>query len=134
MGNGQKGFGLIEILVGIVVLAALVAVAIPTYGHFAGQRETNDSNRYVEQREAAADASELAMVQSAMDAMMAHNQLSTVNQGPTAGINVFETHPSGAGAEALHPNFLRNPGGQNEPTKCTYTWTTSGRVTQLSCP
>jgi len=134
MDNGQKGFALIELLVVIAILAALVAVAIPTYGHFIGQEEVEDGNRYIGQGEVEANASELAMVQSAMDAMMAHNQISTVNQGPTAGMNIFETHPNGAGAEALHPNFLRNQGGQNEPTKCTYIWTTSGRVTQASCP
>lgn len=129
MVNGQKGFSLIELLLVLVVLAALVAVAIPTYGHFIGQGEAKDSSRYVGQGEVEANASELAMVQNAMDAMMTNNQISAVNQGPTAGKNVFKSHPKGAGAEALYPDFLRN-----NPTKCTYSWTTSGRVTQLSCP
>lgn len=122
MDHGQKGFTLIELLVVIAILGALAAVAIPTYARFFGQGETE------------ANASELSMVQSAMDAMMASNQIVTVNQGPTAGKNVFKTHPNGAGAEALHPNFLRNRGSQKNPTKCTYAWTTTGRLTQLSCP
>ena len=134
MDNRQKGFTLIGSLVVIIILIALVAVAIPTYGHFIRQDEAEDNSRLVGQGEAEADASELSMVQNAMEAMMAHNQISAVKQGPTAGMNVFKTHPNGAGAEALHPNFLRNQGGQDNPTKCTYTWTTSGRMTQVSCP
>ena len=121
MDKRQKGFTLIELLVVIAILAVLAAVAIPAYSRFFGQGE------------AEANASELSMVQNAMDAMMAHNQISTVNKGPTAGKNIFKTHPNGAGAEALYPDFLRNQGGQKNPTKCTYTWTTTGRLTQLSC-
>ncbi len=129
MENRQRGFSLIELLVIIAVLAALVAVAIPTYGHFTGQGEAEDISRYVGQGKAEANASELAMVQNAMDTMMTNNQISAVNQGPTTGKNVFKAQPKGAGAEALYPDFLRN-----NPTKCIYTWTTTGRVTQLSCP
>ncbi len=136
MDNGQKGFTLIELLVVIGILAALAAVAIPTYGHFFGQGEAEDNSRYIGQGEAEANASELSIVQNAMDGMMSENVLDSVNKAPPGGTNIFENLPMGKGAEALAKpvGFLRSGGTRDNPTKCTYTWTTSGRVTQVSCP
>ena len=123
MDKGQKGFTLIELLVVIGILAALAAVAIPAYHRFFGQGE------------AEANDSELSMVQNAMDAMMAQNQLVTVNPSP-AGTSVFETYPQGPGSEVLSKpdGYLRSGGTTNKPTRCVYSWTADGRMTQVSCP
>ena len=118
----QRGFTLIELLVVIGILAALAAVAIPTYARFFGQGE------------AEANATELSLVQDAMDAMMADNWISAVNSGPASGRNDFEKWPKGPGTEPLYPNFLRNRGGKDNPTRCTYTWNKIGRIERVSCP
>ena len=139
MDNGQKGISLIELLVLVGILAAaaaLTAAAIPTYSRFFGPGEAEDNSRFLGQEEAEANASELSMVQNAMDAMMAENLLKSVNNSPPRGTNIFDRLPKGKGAEALAKpdGFFRSGGTRDDPTKCTYTWTTSGRVTQVSCP
>ena len=136
MDHGQKGFTLIELLVGIGVLVALAALGIPTYAYFLGRGEAEESNRYIGQGGAEANASELSMVQNAMDGMMADNLLESVSKSPPGGTNIFDRLPKGPGAEAqAKPDgFLRSGGTPDNPTKCTYTWTTTGRVTQVSCP
>ncbi len=118
----QRGFTLIELLVVIGILAALAAVAIPTYARFFGQGE------------AEANATELTLIQDAMDAMMADNWISAVNSGPASGRNDFEKWPKGPGTEPLYPNFLRNRGRKDNPTRCTYTWNKIGRIERASCP
>jgi len=113
---------LIELLVVIAILAVLAAVAIPAYSRFFGAG-TDEAN-----------AAELTMVQNAMDAMMAYNQITGVNKGPTSGRNEFAGWPKGPGTESLYPDFLRNRGGKDNPTKCTYTWNKTGAIDRVSCP
>ena len=136
MDDLQKGFALIELLVVIVILAVLAAIAIPAYGRFFGPGEAEENSRYIGQGEAEANAGELSMVQNAMDGMMANNLLESVSKSPLGGTNIFDRLPKGPGAEALAKpdGFLRSGGTPDNPTKCTYTWTTTGRVTQVSCP
>lgn len=132
MHNGQKGFTLIELLVVFGILAALAAVAIPTYSRFFGQEAASELSF----AQGEANASELSLVQNAMDAMMADNLLQSVEASPPLGTNIFEELPKGPGAEALAEldGFLRSGSTRDNPTKCKYAWTTSGRVTQISCP
>ncbi len=138
----QKGFTLIELLVVIAILAVLAAIAIPAYSRFFG--EGNEE----------ANLAELSHVQAAMDAMMAHHALLTVaeNDTPTdhfddlpraAGIlgeydgDWVLTNPDFADYEYLFPAFLRVGNGgtvatdlPESPTKCEYTWGSTGLVTQ----
>ena len=120
--NSQRGFTLIELLVVIGILAALAAVAIPTYARFFGQGEEE------------ANLTELSNIQAAMDAMLAQNGLKFVKE-ETDGTNDFSALPTGDEFEPefLYPQFLRF-GNEENPTKCLYTRDTSGKLKQLSCP
>ena len=125
--HSQRGFTLIELLIVIGILAALAAVAIPAYARFFGQGEVE------------ANLTELSNIQAAMDAMLAQNGLKLIKEGPASGTNDFSAQPQpttagGFTPEFLYPAFLRFGNGDN-PTKCLYTWDTSGQLTQiLPCP
>ncbi len=120
--RNQKGFTLIELLIVIGILAALAAVAIPTYARFFGQGEGE------------ANQTELTNVQAAMDAMLAQNGLKFINE-ETDGTRDFSALPTGEEfqPEFLYPTFLRF-GNADNPTKCLYTWNNIGKLTQESCP
>jgi len=121
----QKGFTLIELLIVIGILSILAAVAIPAYFRFFGQGEDE------------ANLTELSNIQSAMDAMLAQNGISVVEQRSAPGTNDFSALPTGGlvgfQPEPLFPEFLRF-GDAGNPTKCLYTWDTSGLMEQSSCP
>ena len=123
--RNQKGFTLIELLVVIAILAALAAIAIPAYSRFFGQGEEE------------ANLTELSNIQAATNAMLAQNGLAVVDQHLTPGTNDFSALPQGVTVatmpEPLYPEFLRF-GYPEKPTKCLYTWDTSGKLKQSSCP
>ncbi len=114
--GNQKGFTLIELLVVIGILGVLGGVAVPAYSKFFGSGKTE------------ANTTELSSVQSAMDAMMAHNTITGVTANAVAEDD-FVAQPTGAGTEFLSPGYLRT-----NPTRCTYTWDATGLVTQAACP
>lgn len=108
MHKGEKGFTLVELLVVFTLLALLAAIVIPNVATF------------VEFGETQAAATELSIIQTAMDSMMAHNQLSTVAAtGPTNDMSAFPT------GNPLYPDYLRF-----DTSSENYTCSTSGLVTQ----
>ena len=126
--HSQRGFTLIELLIVIGILAALAAVAIPTYARFFGQGEVE------------ANLTELSNIQAAMDAMLAQNGLRLIAAGPVSdpesGTNDFSAEPTGGvefEPEFLYPTFLRFGNAEN-PTKCLYIWNDIGKLKQVSCP
>ena len=115
-GTRQKGFTLIELLVVIGILGVLAAVAVPAYNAFSGSGKTQ------------ANATEITNVQAAMDAMMADTAITAVTGSVAAGSD-FSALPTGTGAAPLSPGYLRV-----NPTRCAYTWDTTGLIAQDSCP
>jgi len=110
----EKGFTLVELLIVFTLLAVLAAIMIPnvsglvSYGH------------------SEAAATELSILQTSMDAIMAKASLTAVNvTSATANMAAF---PLDAGASNyLYPNFLRK-----QTTKGTYSCDATGNVTQVT--
>jgi len=90
MHKGEKGFTLVELLVVFTLLSVLAAIMIPSVSSFLGYGHQN-----------AADT-EKAVIQTAMDAMMAVEDTGTV--AVTAETNNMGAFPTDL---PLYPDYLR---------------------------
>ena len=93
MHKGQKGFTLVELLVVFTLLGVLAGIMIPNISGLVGFGETN------------AALTELSVIQTAMDSMMAVDQLSTVD-GAETNTNDMTAFPNAD--HPLFPRFLRD--------------------------
>ena len=107
----ERGFTLVELLVVVTILGILAAIVTASLVGLTGTAKTN------------ACAEELRTVQTAMDAMLAKNNIVGVTAQATA-TNAFSALPVGAGTEPLSPNYIRQA-----TTKGSYTWNAAGLVT-----
>jgi prepilin-type N-terminal cleavage/methylation domain-containing protein len=110
--KGEKGFTLVELLIVFTLLAVLAAIMIPNVSGFLAFGHEK------------AAAAELSVVQTAMDSMMAKDNVAAVTAvtNNTSVMSAFpdSTHP-------LYPNYLRTT-----DTKGTYTCDTTGLVAQAT--
>lgn len=110
--RSNKGFTLVELLIVVAVIGVLAGVIIPRFSGVLGHTETQ------------AAVQESAMVQTAMDTMMAKESLTLVTVVGTA-TNDMSGFPDGT--HPLYPNYFRTA-----TTTGTYTCTANGLVTQAS--
>ncbi len=109
LSRGEKGFTLVELLIVFTLLAVLAAIMIPNVSGFVAYGHTQSA------------AAELSVVQTAMDAMMAKDNITTV----TASSNTSDMSDFPDDTTPLYPGYLRF---QN--TKGTYQCDTTGLVSQ----
>lgn len=106
---GNKGFTLMELLVVVAIMGVIAAVAVPSLTGLIGHSETQ------------AALAELSAVQTAMDSMMAKEELTTVT-AVTVGTDDMSAFP-----DATYPlsTYLRK-----STTNGKYTCTAAGVVSQ----
>ena len=108
----QKGFTLIELLVVVGIIVALAAVIVPLVIQFAGKGDEG------------AWATEAAVVQAAVDTMMA-DSTSLAVVPPLTEPTIYAT-----GENLGITGFTLGQYIRDMPTVCAYTVTTTGLVTQ----
>ncbi len=114
-GSSQKGYTLIELLVVVGIVVALAAVIVPLVVQFSGAGER------------AAEAAEWDAVQSAVDTMMADNQLSTVSASTNSTRITDNLDWDASLATVTLAAYTRD----TITTYC-YEWTATGRITAQS--
>ncbi|MFC1870032.1 type II secretion system protein [Chloroflexota bacterium] len=106
----QRGFTLVELLVVFALLAILSAIVIPNVATFVGYGQTEGAS------------TELSIVQTGVDSMMAHQKLAAVAvTGATDNMSAFPT------GNELYPDYMRY-----ETTKGTYSCDATGLVVQAT--
>ena len=108
--KGEKGFTLVELLIVFTLLGVLAAIMIPNVAGLVGYGHSQSA------------AAEKSVVQTAMDAMMAKDNLSTVTV--TAATSNMSAFPTG---NVLYPTYLRKA-----TTKGTYSTDNTGLVLQAT--
>src|SRR3954470_23658401 len=111
MHREERGFTLVELLIVVTILGLLAAVVTTS---LIGLTATARTNACLE---------ELRTVQTAMDAMMAKNNIVAVTAAAAPGPTLFTALPAGGGTEPLSPNYLRQ-----DNTKGGYYWNAQGAV------
>ena len=110
----QKGFTLIELLVVVGIIVALAAVIVPLVIQFAGKGEEGSW------------ATEAAVVQAAIDTMMAEEIALTVTPRLIAAVAVILAADNPVvGGTTDFGTYIRDM-----PTTCEYTWDATGKVLQ----
>jgi prepilin-type N-terminal cleavage/methylation domain-containing protein len=112
--KGQAGFTLIELLVVVTILGVLAAIV------------TLSLVGLTTNAEAKACQQEYKIVQAALDAYMANNNVDTIAAGSgvsdmTSPIVLYNAAPT-----AGQPTYIRNT-----PTQYGYTWNTHGQITAI---
>lgn len=109
--NSEKGFTLTELLVVVAILGILAAIVLPNFTGLLGGSQTT------------AAQAELGIVQTAVDARMAAENLATY---PAVAV-ATDDMTSAVGGFGLSPQYMRS-----STTKGTYTVDAAGEVTQVT--
>ena len=109
--NSERGYTLTELLIVVAILGILVAVVLSNITGLPGGAKTSSA------------ASELNIVQTAVDAKMAADNLTTT----TAVTSATSDMTTAAGGLGLTPQYMRSTA-----TKGTYTVDAAGKVTQVT--